>query len=226
MALRWICILAEKQNSQFAGELLSRLKPHPDSSSRPQLLEELSGWIARRRPCNVTTSTYFPCIRLSSLGPMRQRRGTTVMLSLNFSSHVDLTANGDADDNLLFENLIHNSTGIRPFLLPMHHSIKAAAPHKAQSQTMLRSLGLGLITGAADDDCSAIGTYAQAGAQFGVQHSVGCSRDATHDGCRCLPVRQTWGGKSPVRDCSTSCVARRHDGYCTRFSPASFPATS
>ncbi len=32
---------------------------------------------------------------------------------------------------------------------------------------MLRSLGLGLITGAADDDCSAIGTYAQAGAQLG-----------------------------------------------------------
>lgn len=32
---------------------------------------------------------------------------------------------------------------------------------------ILRSLGLGLITGAADDDCSAIGTYAQAGAQFG-----------------------------------------------------------
>lgn len=30
-----------------------------------------------------------------------------------------------------------------------------------------RSLGLGLITGAADDDCSAIGTYAQAGAQLG-----------------------------------------------------------
>src|SRR5438270_9684780 len=32
---------------------------------------------------------------------------------------------------------------------------------------VLRSLGLGLITGAADDDCSAIGTFAQAGAQFG-----------------------------------------------------------
>lgn len=31
----------------------------------------------------------------------------------------------------------------------------------------MRSLGLGLITGAADDDCSAIGTYAQAGAQLG-----------------------------------------------------------
>lgn len=33
--------------------------------------------------------------------------------------------------------------------------------------SVLRSLGLGLITGAADDDCSAIGTYAQAGAQMG-----------------------------------------------------------
>jgi Mn2+/Fe2+ NRAMP family transporter len=31
----------------------------------------------------------------------------------------------------------------------------------------LRALGLGLITGAADDDCSAIGTYAAAGAQIG-----------------------------------------------------------
>jgi len=31
----------------------------------------------------------------------------------------------------------------------------------------LRSFGLGLITGAADDDCSAVGTYAQAGASFG-----------------------------------------------------------
>src|SRR5438309_2071406 len=30
-----------------------------------------------------------------------------------------------------------------------------------------RALGLGLVTGAADDDCSAIGTYASAGAQFG-----------------------------------------------------------
>ena len=31
----------------------------------------------------------------------------------------------------------------------------------------MRSFGLGLITGAADDDCSAVGTYAQAGASFG-----------------------------------------------------------
>ncbi len=37
----------------------------------------------------------------------------------------------------------------------------------ARRHTVLRSLGLGLITGAADDDCSAVGTYAQAGAQFG-----------------------------------------------------------
>ena len=40
------------------------------------------------------------------------------------------------------------------------------APH-ARQHNVFRSLGLGLITGAADDDCSAIGTYAQAGAQFG-----------------------------------------------------------
>jgi Mn2+/Fe2+ NRAMP family transporter len=32
---------------------------------------------------------------------------------------------------------------------------------------VLRALGLGLITGAADDDCSAIGTYASAGATLG-----------------------------------------------------------
>ncbi|RRA47352.1 Nramp family divalent metal transporter [Acidipila sp. EB88] len=41
------------------------------------------------------------------------------------------------------------------------------ANRPAHRHTVLRSLGLGLITGAADDDCSAIGTYAQAGAQFG-----------------------------------------------------------
>lgn len=38
------------------------------------------------------------------------------------------------------------------------------APRPGRS---LRTLGLGLITGAADDDPSAIGTYASAGAQFG-----------------------------------------------------------
>lgn len=36
-----------------------------------------------------------------------------------------------------------------------------------KKQTGFRSIGLGLVTGAADDDCSAIGTYAQAGAQLG-----------------------------------------------------------
>jgi Mn2+/Fe2+ NRAMP family transporter len=38
---------------------------------------------------------------------------------------------------------------------------------KRDSQGGIRALGLGLITGAADDDCSAIGTYASAGAKFG-----------------------------------------------------------
>ncbi|HZU83004.1 MAG TPA: divalent metal cation transporter, partial [Polyangiaceae bacterium] len=32
---------------------------------------------------------------------------------------------------------------------------------------LLRVVGLGLVTGAADDDCSAIGTYAAAGAKLG-----------------------------------------------------------
>jgi Mn2+/Fe2+ NRAMP family transporter len=36
-----------------------------------------------------------------------------------------------------------------------------------QRHRVLRALGLGLITGAADDDCSAIGTYASAGAKLG-----------------------------------------------------------
>jgi Mn2+/Fe2+ NRAMP family transporter len=38
--------------------------------------------------------------------------------------------------------------------------------HKHE-HAILRSVGLGLITGAADDDCAAVGTYAQAGAHFG-----------------------------------------------------------
>ena len=40
-----------------------------------------------------------------------------------------------------------------------------AAPHSPHG--IGRSIGLGLITGAADDDPSAIGTYAAAGAKLG-----------------------------------------------------------
>src|SRR5436190_7417214 len=40
-------------------------------------------------------------------------------------------------------------------------------PPKNTKLGLLRSVGLGLITGAADDDPSAIGTYASAGAAFG-----------------------------------------------------------
>ena len=51
--------------------------------------------------------------------------------------------------------------------------VNGPAPEQpAEQQTKRRSglarvLGLGLVTGAADDDPSAIGTYASAGAQFG-----------------------------------------------------------
>jgi NRAMP (natural resistance-associated macrophage protein)-like metal ion transporter len=44
---------------------------------------------------------------------------------------------------------------------------EAPAPVAAKRGGLLRTLGLGLITGAADDDPSAIGTYASAGAAFG-----------------------------------------------------------
>ncbi|MCC6589282.1 MAG: Nramp family divalent metal transporter [Bryobacterales bacterium] len=40
-------------------------------------------------------------------------------------------------------------------------------PPPRRKNNVFRVLGLGLITGAADDDCSAIGTYASAGAKFG-----------------------------------------------------------
>ena len=40
-------------------------------------------------------------------------------------------------------------------------------PEKSQKKGMIRTIGLGLITGAADDDPSAIGTYATAGATLG-----------------------------------------------------------
>src|SRR5690606_32062342 len=50
----------------------------------------------------------------------------------------------------------------------------ASAPEQPESgqndpkkDGLARSLGLGIITGAADDDVSAVGTYASAGAQFG-----------------------------------------------------------
>jgi Mn2+/Fe2+ NRAMP family transporter len=41
------------------------------------------------------------------------------------------------------------------------------APARREKDSVGRALGLGLITGAADDDPSAIGTYASAGAAFG-----------------------------------------------------------
>ena len=39
-------------------------------------------------------------------------------------------------------------------------------PHARQGG-VFRAIGLGIVTGACDDDCSAIGTYASAGAKFG-----------------------------------------------------------
>jgi NRAMP (natural resistance-associated macrophage protein)-like metal ion transporter len=50
----------------------------------------------------------------------------------------------------------------------MSRAPPAPEPRPPSRETRrLRTFGLGLITGAADDDCSAIGTYATAGAKFG-----------------------------------------------------------
>src|ERR1700747_26909 len=46
-------------------------------------------------------------------------------------------------------------------------SQQASPDTPARRPGLVRSIGLGLITGAADDDCSAIGTYAAAGAKLG-----------------------------------------------------------
>lgn len=42
-----------------------------------------------------------------------------------------------------------------------------SASAQCAKQGLLRLMGLGLITGASDDDASAIGTYSSAGAKFG-----------------------------------------------------------
>src|SRR4051794_30277371 len=48
----------------------------------------------------------------------------------------------------------------------MHSPASSTSPRTSR-QGLIRAVGLGLITGAADDDPSAIGTYASAGAKFG-----------------------------------------------------------
>ncbi|MBR8132473.1 NRAMP family divalent metal transporter [Burkholderia ambifaria] len=50
-----------------------------------------------------------------------------------------------------------------------NESIDAAQRPRPRATTWLRRLGPGLVTGAADDDPSGIGTYSQAGAQFGFE---------------------------------------------------------
>jgi NRAMP (natural resistance-associated macrophage protein)-like metal ion transporter len=49
----------------------------------------------------------------------------------------------------------------------MSHAVEIAKGKDAPTESWLKKLGPGLITGAADDDPSGIATYSQAGAQFG-----------------------------------------------------------
>jgi NRAMP (natural resistance-associated macrophage protein)-like metal ion transporter len=55
----------------------------------------------------------------------------------------------------------------RPAERPEPNRQPESTPHHAQTGGLGRAVGLGLITGAADDDPSAIGTYATAGATIG-----------------------------------------------------------
>jgi NRAMP (natural resistance-associated macrophage protein)-like metal ion transporter len=51
--------------------------------------------------------------------------------------------------------------------LDHHPNVEEKPTVPKKRMNILRSFGLGIITGAADDDCSAVGTYSQAGATFG-----------------------------------------------------------
>ncbi len=57
-------------------------------------------------------------------------------------------------------NLEHPNAGRTPSAVSSDNLVRS-------KRRFARALGLGVVTGAADDDCSAIGTYASAGAQFG-----------------------------------------------------------
>jgi NRAMP (natural resistance-associated macrophage protein)-like metal ion transporter len=53
-------------------------------------------------------------------------------------------------------------------LPPNREQVSKTDGRRSKGRGLARALGLGVVTGAADDDCSAIGTYASAGAQFGL----------------------------------------------------------
>src|SRR5215831_3390590 len=54
-----------------------------------------------------------------------------------------------------------------PLIMTERSSVPPGADNKRPPRMVLRLLGPGLVTGAADDDPSGIATYSQAGAQFG-----------------------------------------------------------
>jgi hypothetical protein len=86
-----------------------------------------------------------------------------------------------------------------------------------------RGLGLGVVTGACDDDCSAIGTCASAAAQFGASIGIGfpavpiMTAGANYDLCQVmgwkssLHTRRTQAivAFTAVAMCLTSCASIR-----------------
>ena len=59
---------------------------------------------------------------------------------------------------------------------PRTAAYAAMAPLPSRKRGLLALLGLGLITGASDDDPSGIATYSQAGAPFGYSSAVHWTR--------------------------------------------------
>ena len=70
-------------------------------------------------------------------------------------------------DALSFQYVFSMSGIERPRRSELKELSPALGRSDARRQGLARAIGLGLITGAADDDPSAIGTYASAGAKFG-----------------------------------------------------------
>src|SRR3954466_7692451 len=62
---------------------------------------------------------------------------------------------------------VYYSGGVKLNDVPQFEKPEQSNTAQQKRDGIGRALGLGLITGAADDDPSAIGTYASAGAQFG-----------------------------------------------------------
>ena len=93
-----------------------------------------------------------------------------------------------------------------------------------KSGGLLHALGTGVITGAADDDPSAIGTYASAGAKFGLAFLW--IAPVVLPMMYVVVYVSAKLGQSTARACSRSCATATRAGCSTRSCSAPSAATS